>query len=456
MDIDVKNSLDRLMAACSSIEAAVTKANPLYRIKDLVIQDIYAFIHIISKTRAGNRIEYFCAACLNGKYPAVLKSPYDEEEIPESMILLCRFDINKLCRGDIKTTELFIAFVTELGRYYLRAGNDKDDIDSTKFLEYIKRLKKYSDEQLLFSMPDGAETEIDVEKTKAEDVLSADENRTRTDENASGETLEDLMEQLNHLIGLTGVKQEVSSLINMIRINKIREARNLPQLQVSRHLVFLGNPGTGKTTVARILSKIYKCLGALEKGQLVEVDRAGLVAGYVGQTALKTKEKIDEAMGGILFIDEAYTLAKGGNDFGQEAIDTILKAMEDKRDAFIVIVAGYPEQMKAFLESNPGLKSRFNKSILFEDYSKEELLAIFEVFCEKYGMHLSKGAQLYLRRYLDDLYDDKPENFANGREMRNLFEGAISNQVDRLASYTDISDAALNEITEEDLSFVKA
>ena len=227
-------------------------------------------------------------------------------------------------------------------------------------------------------------------------------------------------------------------------------------MQISRHLVFLGNPGTGKTTVARILSKIYKQLGVLETGQLVEVDRAGLVAGYVGQTALKTKEKIDEAMGGILFIDEAYTLAKGGNDFGQEAIDTILKAMEDNRDAFIVIVAGYPGPMEAFLDSNPGLKSRFNKRILFEDYTNEELLSIFEVFCRKYGVTLNAEAQECVQQYLSKLCANKPENFANGREMRNLFEGAVSNQANRLASYTDISDNDLSEIIVKDLPILES
>ena len=269
------------------------------------------------------------------------------------------------------------------------------------------------------------------------------------------ETLEELLEKLNKLIGLAGVKKEVTSLINLLKIKKIRDERGFETANVSKHLVFLGNPGTGKTTVARLLSKIYKQLGALEKGQLVEVDRAGLVAGYVGQTALKTKEKIDEAMGGILFIDEAYTLAKGGNDFGQEAIDTVLKAMEDNRDNFVVIVAGYPEPMEQFLESNPGLKSRFNKNILFEDYSKEELFSIFNAFCQQYQMRLSKTAEASLEAYLDWLVRNKDVNFANGREMRNLFEKALSNQANRLADKSDITDAELNTIEEEDLEYSK-
>ena len=173
-------------------------------------------------------------------------------------------------------------------------------------------------------------------------------------------------------------------------------------------------------------------MGVLEKGQLVEVDRSGLVAGYVGQTAIKTQERIDEAMGGVLFIDEAYTLAKGGTDFGQEAIDTLLKAMEDKRDSFVVVVAGYSGPMETFLESNPGLKSRFSKNIVFNDYSKEELFAIFQAFCVPYGLNLDHDAERFLMTYLDSLMAHKPENFANGREMRNLFETMVTNQANRI------------------------
>ena len=261
-----------------------------------------------------------------------------------------------------------------------------------------------------------------------------------------------MLEQLNGLTGLNGVKKEVRTLINTLEIKRIRDERGLKTPNVSKHLAFLGNPGTGKTTVARLISKIYKQLGALERGQMIEVDRGDLVAGYVGQTAILTKKKIDEAMGGILFIDEAYTLAKGGTDFGQEAIDTILKAMEDNRDNFVVIVAGYPGPMETFLDSNPGLKSRFNKSIMFEDYTQEELLAIFKSFCKPYEMHLSEEAEQYLVNYLECLCSHKPENFANGREMRNLFEKAYENQSNRLAELSEITDEALNEITMADLS----
>lgn len=290
----------------------------------------------------------------------------------------------------------------------------------------------------------------DIEPQKTEQVQQSFE-KASSENYESGDALEGLMEKLNNLIGLEGVKQEVNSLINLIKINKLRESRGMATPDVSKHLVFLGNPGTGKTTVARLLSQIYQQMGVLETGQLVEVDRAELVAGYVGQTAMKTKEKIDEAMGGILFIDEAYTLAKDGNDFGQEAIDTLLKEMEDKRDSFIVIVAGYPEPMERFLESNPGLKSRFSKNIMFEDYSEEELFSILELFCKPFEMKYSDEAKQVVKEYLHWLVNHKPDNFANGREMRNLFEASLSNQGNRLSEKATVTDLELNEIQREDL-----
>lgn len=271
------------------------------------------------------------------------------------------------------------------------------------------------------------------------------------------ETLEELLQDLNDLTGLTKVKEDLNSLINLLKVHKMRMDRGLPQTSVSLHMVFSGNPGTGKTTVARMMSKIYRKLGVLSKGHLTEVDRSGLVSGYVGQTAVKTKKVIDSALGGVLFIDEAYALtpAAGSNDFGIEAINTLLKAMEDNRDDFVVIVAGYPELMDDFLESNPGLRSRFNKQILFEDYSSEELVDIFSGICGKSFYEVTDEAMECVRKFFTDRCEQKPVGFANGRDVRNFFEKALTNQANRLASMTDVTDTDLVTFTLADVESVE-
>ena len=328
--------------------------------------------------------------------------------------------------------------------------------------------------------PAGKDAEKNTPPTA--DAKPGDSVPDKDEELPPPEKIEDLLAELDSYIGLKVVKDEVHDLINMVQVYKLREQHGLPTTDMSLHMVFTGNPGTGKTMMARMMARIYRSLGILSKGQLVEVDRSGLVAGYVGQTALKTQKVIEKAMGGVLFIDEAYALnGRSENDFGQEAIDTILKAMggvlfideaysltsqegandfgkeaieillknmEDHRDDLVVIVAGYTDLMDKFIHSNPGLESRFNRFLLFEDYTVDEMMGIFKMRCGK-GYVLAPDAEPLVRDYIAE--ESADGSFGNGRGVRNIFEHILVAQNNRLAKMDSVTRDDLMTLTADDV-----
>lgn len=271
------------------------------------------------------------------------------------------------------------------------------------------------------------------------------------EQNVVSETLA----ELDKMPGMSQIKEKMKDIIECAQLQKLREEQGLPKVEISRHLVLQGPPGSGKTTVARLLGQIYYDLGITKNPQIIEVDRGDLVGSVIGETALKTKKAVEAARGGILFIDEAYTLSKGdGNDFGQEAIDTLLKCMEDHKDDLIVIVAGYTELMSKFINSNPGLKSRFKTYIDFKDYTAEELYQIFLLLCQKHGMTIETTALEDLKKHFEKMAKNKGLNFGNGREVRNYFENTvIAHQAHRIAMMKEPSKEELSCIKYSDFNF---
>lgn len=326
-----------------------------------------------------------------------------------------------------------------LVKYYL----DKVDPELSK--KYMVLLYRVSS---VVAKADGRITEEEAAwLSQLVSTTGIDEREEKPEEEATDNPIG----ELNSLIGLESVKKDVTSLSNFIKMKQMREAKGLKAPSISYHCVFTGNPGTGKTTVARILASIFKELGILKRGHLVETDRSGLVAEYVGQTAVKTNKIIDSALDGVLFIDEAYTLVGGQNDYGMEAIATLLKRMEDDRDRLIVILAGYPNEMEDFINSNPGLRSRFNRYIFFPDYSSTELYEIFHLNVTKNEYVITADADDYLKKKLDYVVQNKRKDFGNARYVRNYFESAIEHQANRLASDVNLTPEKLSELTIEDI-----
>lgn len=346
---------------------------------------------------------------------------------------------------------------------YLRRNQAKEQIKENENEEEIQKANENQKTAFLKQSTTKSEKGEIAEKPKAlseeevaKAIKQAKQEMEAVKEAKRAAVLDGLLERLNNLVGLAPVKKEMQSLVNVIKVRKMREQHHLPQMDMSYHMVFIGNPGTGKTTVARLVAEIYKELGVLSKGTLVETDRSGLVAGFIGQTAIKVTEVVEKAKGGVLFIDEAYALASrdATDDYGSEAIETLVKQMEDNRNDLVVIVAGYKEEMDRFLKSNTGLVSRFNKFIDFEDYNNEELVAILKVMAADAAMEISKEALGYLHERLSKMTESEKSAFGNARGIRNVFETLVTNQANRIVFINNPTVEQLSEIVLSDVDGV--
>jgi SpoVK/Ycf46/Vps4 family AAA+-type ATPase len=455
---------------------------------DMIRFDLLQFLVYLIDTGEGNMQpqitfihsylgQYFTAdRLLNFKYERTEGSKFTTT-VPRSFTYFAEADTSgsSTCttKGFTKSRNLLNLYIS-IGQEFIACNSSVTEEEMKRFTAYTGMIEKYLRSHKIYEAGSGHMPKSILDNagssTKASPVtpatgattsysspaaaLEAMKGQLNKQEIPEEELkLEDLMNELNSLAGLEQVKTDIKSLISLLKVKKLREERGMKQPSVSLHMVFSGNPGTGKTTVARLLAKIYKCIGVLPKGQLIEVDRSGLVEGYVGQTAIKTKEVVESALGGILFIDEAYTLTAGkdGKDFGQEAVDTLLKLMEDNRDNLVVIVAGYTDLMEEFVNSNPGLRSRFNKYIFFQDYTGEQLYNIFLDNCKRQEYEPNEPGKKYVREYLEKKANNHDENFANAREVRNYLERSIARQASRIMKLDNVSDKQLKTLTKADL-----
>ena len=399
---------------------------------------------------------------------AALQTGYKNRAFSEGTPLLLRCCIATDDKEGTFYASGFVSGVSELLYAAAEADGTRNDREMQFITAYIGGLRtflmnreagKYSSRVFSQESIIPGTTNVRGEKQRS-DRFDGHTNTTKQTDETSIEkaeedttTLEELLTELDGLIGLNDVKKEVHDLVNLIKVREIRKQNGLKVMDMSFHMVFTGNPGTGKTTVARLIAKIYKKLGFLSKGQFVETDRSGLVAGYVGQTAGKVTEMVNSAIGGILFIDEAYALARKGmeNDFGREAIDTLVKLMEDHRDDFLVIVAGYTQEMHDFLTSNPGLISRFNKYIDFPDYTDDELMKILNLMAEKQQYQIAEDTAGALRNQLEKMTISERMDFGNARGIRNTLEKLVQAQSNRIVEIEEpITKETLMTITVTD------
>ena len=456
--LDLREYISLCDEICRSLSSAnVGNASALSRpLKDIFRDDLLAFGIFLADAdkivdeKESQIISDYLGVEVNEALLNRIKRQYNigdnfTEKVPESLKYAVLADAGKKLRPDPYDGQKAVIFYDcfkLFGETFLSlAKREPNDATMLRYTLYIEKQEKFIKGLTVWVAGDAKlykPKEIVVEPEETEEEKEA--------------RLDELLADLNSLTGLTSVKHQVNSLVNLIKVQKMREANGLKTSDVSKHMVFMGNPGTGKTTVARKLAEIYKYLGVLEKGQLVEVDRSGLVKGYVGQTATQTAEVVDKALGGVLFVDEAYSLTvnKGPGDFGQEAVDTLLKAMEDHRKELIVIVAGYTDLMDEFLESNPGLRSRFSNFILFEDYTSEELLDILHKNLSSQDYSLSEEAEAKAKTMIEERVANKPANFANARDIRNYMEHAISNQANRMVKLE------ADKVTKEMLKTIEA
>lgn len=372
-------------------------------------------------------------------------------EISFNNVSQCKYSLKDSFSGVLETSDL-------LNKNAKMASNEfflqkvLGECDRELQTQYMTLIYRFAS---AVAKADGQVSETE-EKWLSEIMKSQESNigngsNVRTTTNQEQGAVESPYDMLNDLIGLSSVKDEITKLANFIKIQQVRKSKGLKTPDISYHCVFTGNPGTGKTTVARIMASIYKDLGILKKGHLVETDRSGLVAEYVGQTAVKTNKIIDSALDGVLFVDEAYSLVQGAKeDFGQEAISTLLKRMEDDRNRLVVILAGYSTEMKTFIDSNPGLQSRFNRYIHFSDYNADELKQIFLLNAKKNQYFLDNEAMIKLEKLMSTAIANKDKNFGNARFVRNLFEKSIQNQAMRLSSQPNITEEILSTLIAED------